>query len=544
MPYGNHEYSEIEVLKSAPEKPPSQPPWNNFFDAEGNLVLKNLDTGEKTSVKDLEKPVDPVFLRFATEAEQLSASMTVSTTSGQEKPRNSLFNLTRPVFIKRATFREKKTTPKGSGYVKVMTKKLQAEFENLFLVQALRAHVGPIWALKVNPKGTLLASGGQDAILRVWILSVEGNAAKAFKEEDYMKAFSECNIHDWKKKTAFPEKSFSSSGTYSAASSSKDANGKNDVETGMETREVAIQSKYRKQVLRPYPLREYSGHKLDILDVAWSKNDFLLSASMDKTVRLWHPSLLEALRKFQHNDFITTVSFHPLDERIFISGSLDEKIRLWGIAEKKVLAYKGNLGLVTACAISPDGKHLLVGTYKGQCKALLLSHEEGNHKIEYLSEVEVRSRRGKNSKASKISGICFKPHSKEFLVSSNDCRLRCYELDTLNRTCKYMGHRNLCSQIHPSYSDDGDYVICGSEDRQVYLWNTDPSQVIENNGKSEQNEWCEHFYAHDSIVSVAIFAPKVKATDDSKRERASAIGRVIITAGYSGEVRIFENVNL
>jgi len=38
----------------------------------------------------------------------------------------------------------------------------------------------------------------------------------------------------------------------------------------------------------PKPLVVFSGHTSDILDCAWSKNLFLLSASSDKTCRLWH----------------------------------------------------------------------------------------------------------------------------------------------------------------------------------------------------------------------------------------------------------------
>ena len=38
-------------------------------------------------------------------------------------------------------------------------------------------------------------------------------------------------------------------------------------------------------VFDPHPLRSYSGHTGDILDVAISKNNFVLTSSMDKTVR-------------------------------------------------------------------------------------------------------------------------------------------------------------------------------------------------------------------------------------------------------------------
>ena len=39
---------------------------------------------------------------------------------------------------------------------------------------------------------------------------------------------------------------------------------------------------------------------------------------------------------FQHIDFVTAIGFHPKNDKFFISGSLDGKIRLWNIPDKKV----------------------------------------------------------------------------------------------------------------------------------------------------------------------------------------------------------------
>ena len=41
------------------------------------------------------------------------------------------------------------------------------------------------------------------------------------------------------------------------------------------------------------------------------QNYFILSSSMDKTVRLWHISRRECLCCFQHIDFVTAIAFHP-----------------------------------------------------------------------------------------------------------------------------------------------------------------------------------------------------------------------------------------
>lgn len=69
------------------------------------------------------------------------------------------------------------------------------------------------------------------------------------------------------------------------------------------------------------PVRQYHGHCEDILDVSWSTTGgFLLSASLDKTVRLWHLTQPDCLRTFEHSDFVTSVQFHPTDAQRFVSG--------------------------------------------------------------------------------------------------------------------------------------------------------------------------------------------------------------------------------
>jgi hypothetical protein len=70
------------------------------------------------------------------------------------------------------------------------------------------------------------------------------------------------------------------------------------------------------------PVRCYLGHTEDVLCLSWSPaGSFLLSGSLDKTVRLWHLSQPGCLREFPHSDFVTSVQFHPTDAQRFVSGA-------------------------------------------------------------------------------------------------------------------------------------------------------------------------------------------------------------------------------
>ena len=113
---------------------------------------------------------------------------------------------------------------------------------------------------------------------------------------------------------------------------------------------------------------------------------------------------VECLGCFQHSDFVTAICFHPKDDRFFLSGSLDSKLRLWSIPDKKVSLWNAVGGaeynLITAASFCLNGKLCVAGTYDGRC--LFYDSE----KLKYHTQIQVK---GKRKKGKKISGIISMP---------------------------------------------------------------------------------------------------------------------------------------
>lgn len=312
-----------------------------------------------------------------------------------------------------------------------------------------------IWATEFSKDGKYLAAAGQDKKLRVWQVICSAEDREAIEAEGGQD---------------------------------------HDPENGV---------KLNTPVCQPRLYREYDGHTSSILDLSWSKNNFLLSSSMDKTVRLYHISRTECLCAFKHNDFVTSIQFHPRDDRFFLAGSLDSKLRLWSIPDKTVAFWAQAPDMVTAVAFTPDGKTAIAGCLNGVCN---IYDTEG---LKAHSQIHVRSARGRNAKGSKITGIdtitmpSGNPNGDvKLLITSNDSRIRLYNLRDRSLEIKFRGNENTSSQIHASFSDDGKYVICGSEDRKVYIWPTGPVEK-----QDPEKRPVEVFEAHSAIVTTAILAP-------------------------------------
>lgn len=330
------------------------------------------------------------------------------------------------------------------------------ELTALYMRQEIQAHQGSIWIMKFSLDGHYLASAGQDRIINVWqVLESERKFdASADKPDDSVSnAYVTVN--------GSPE-------LLSLHESLVDKKKRGKVTSGRKssTMDCALlpESVF---LLSEKPVCSFEGHMDDVLDLSWSQNQYLLSSSMDKTVRLWYMPSKSCLRVFSHNDYVTCIQFNPVDDRYFISGSLDKKVRIWSIPDRQVVDWTDLHEMVTAACYTPDGQGALVGTNKGNCH---LYNTSGN-KLQEETQIDVQKKK-KKSRGKKITGFQFAPgNSRKVLITSADSRIRVF--DGVDLVQKYKGFRNTNSQITASFTANGKYVISASEDSYVYVWNYD-----------------------------------------------------------------------
>ncbi|XP_033214457.1 WD repeat-containing protein 44 [Belonocnema kinseyi] len=418
------------------------------------------------------------------------------------------------------------------------------EFCNLQHVQDLSGeHVGPVWCMKFSACGRLLATAGQDKVLRIWVL----RDAFTYFQDMRTKYNAEKVSPTPSQESLVSQQSMEDPSVIASAFSEIEGT---------------------KCPFMPKPFCTYTGHTSDLLDVSWSKNYFVLSSSMDKTVRLWHISRKECLCCFQHIDFVTAIVFHPRDDRYFLSGSLDGKLRLWNIPDKKVAVWNevdGQTKLITAANFCQNGKFAVVGSYDGRC--IFYNTDQ----LKYHTQIHVRSTRGKNSTGRKISGIEPMPGEDKILVTSNDSRIRLYDLRDLNLSCKYKGYVNVSSQIKASFSPDGQYIVSGSENQCIYIWKTNHDYSKFSSVRRDRNDFWEGIKAHNAVVTCAVFAPnpdtiikQIEAREqlenkadpksvDSVSANATPVdpvveqrtkgcgGHVLVSADFNGCIKVFLN---
>ncbi|XP_023298493.2 WD repeat-containing protein 44 [Lucilia cuprina] len=410
------------------------------------------------------------------------------------------------------------------------TNKGPYEFTKLQHVQDLSGeHTGAVWCMKFSSCGRLLATAGQDKVLRIWVLK---DAYPFFQ--------------DMRTKYNADQKSSPTPSQESLVSQ----------HSAEEAIAMATAAEKCTGPFMPKSFCTYIGHTSDLLDVSWSKNYFILSSSMDKTVRLWHISRKECLCCFQHIDFVTAIAFHPRDDRYFLSGSLDGKLRLWNIPDKKVALWNevdGQTKLITAANFCQNGQFAVVGSYDGRC--IFYNTDQ----LKYHTQIHVRSTRGKNRIGRKISGIEPMPGEDKILVTSNDSRVRLYDLRDLNLSCKYKGYLNASSQIKASFSHDGKYIIAGSENQCIYIWKTNHDYSKLSSVRRDRSDFWEGIKAHNATVTCAIFAPHPEAIikpepDEISHEKQTnnqpdplveqhkkGCGYVMVSADFNGAIKVFIN---
>lgn len=367
---------------------------------------------------------------------------------------------------------------------------------------------GPGWCASFSQDGRFLATAGESGCLEIWavapssrVLHPNGVVTLPAQEETICTHFS--------------------FGDVKLASDSNDSDGSRlrFIGTGPE---LATNL----EILSKEPIQRYTDHDADVIDLSWSHTNFLLTASLDKSVRLYHHTKSECLHLFKHANLVASVDFHPSDDRYFISGGVDKKLRLWDVTSGRVKEWAQSPSVITTVRFSPDGKYACAGLFRGQ--VYWYSVDDG---LKYYTQIACRNRSGKHRQGKKVTGISFvraerddwlstsaNPpmttpdcedseighsiakklshsgrevaarlstlrgngakapdalrYTERMLVSTNDSRLRLYNLNDFCLIRKYKGNSNLSMQIRARVSESGSHIACGSETGQVFIWET------------------------------------------------------------------------
>lgn len=217
------------------------------------------------------------------------------------------------------------------------------------------------------------------------------------------------------------------------------------------------------------------GHGGGLSDVTWSRDGRMVAtASDDNTLRLWdaeHGTCLRILRGHTHYAFCCCFSAAG---NLLASGSFDETIRVWDVHTGRCIkVIPGHSDPVTSVHFCNDQENPLLASASfdgisriwhasyGRClKSLVDGH---NHPMSFVR---------------------FTPNARFVLTSSLDpispalC-LWDYNAKKVKKT--YSGHTNLRFSLQAAFvvndPDHKKYVVSGSEDHHVYIWDLNTRTV-------------------------------------------------------------------
>ncbi|KAL7547184.1 hypothetical protein ACHAWF_016593 [Thalassiosira exigua] len=410
-----------------------------------------------------------------------------------------------------------------------------SSFNPMLLIRTVPdAHKGPAWCASFSLNGRYLATAGEDGNVCIWAVSPKSK---------YMHPNGIANNQPPEtQKEMRPDQEK----TDDIKETTSDENQNDATTPPLQFIGTGLALATDLEILSSDPIQRFKDHTADVIDLSWSHTNFLLSASLDSTVRLYHFSKPGCLHLFKHANLVASVAFHPHDDRLFISGGIDKKLRLWDITDGRVKDWAQSPDVITAARFTPDGRYAVAGLFHGQ-----VYFYDMNNRLKYYTQIACRNRSGKNRMGKKVTGISFirgerddwvqakqksapeqvesssqdnhgstltrlsgtgkdvaklmtsafrhkasraeaLRYTERMLVSTNDSRVRLYGLNDFQLVRKYKGHTNCSMQIRARNSESGSHIVSGSESGHVFIWD-----LLDKNRPKKSNVSLKVHQSHD-----------------------------------------------
>ncbi|MEG4170956.1 MULTISPECIES: TIR domain-containing protein [unclassified Microcoleus] len=202
----------------------------------------------------------------------------------------------------------------------------------------------------------------------------------------------------------------------------------------------------------------WTGHQEEVSSVAWSADGkTIASGGGDGWIRLWNTSGKPIAQPFKGHEGapIRSVEF-SFNGRVIVSGGWDGTISLWDLGGNPLLGHPliGHVGAVTSVALSPDGKTIFSSDDKGTIR---LWDRDGYLIGQPFTGHEKR-----------VYSAAWSPDGKTIVTGSKDNTIRLWKTDGNPIGQPFKGHTDTVSSV--AWSPDGKTIVSGSYDKTLRLW--------------------------------------------------------------------------
>jgi WD40 repeat protein len=259
-----------------------------------------------------------------------------------------------------------------------------------------------------------------------------------------------------------------------------------------------------------------SGHKNEVLEVAFSPNgELLASSSLDRTVKLWHTdgSLKTTLRG--HNSLVMGLAFFPNGDAI-ATASNDGTVKLWRLDGTLLKTLRGHQDSVWEVAISSDGQTIASSSWDGTIK---LWHRDG-------TEIASWKAHEKGTFA-----LAFTPDNRYLVSGGWDGTVKLWKPDG-SLVATFQGHDFAVYDV--AVSPDGETIASASWDKTVKLWGFQGKHLKTLTGHEAQ-VWSVAFSPDGKFLASASSDRTVKIwqRDGTKLEELHGNGGELFSVAFS-----------
>ncbi|XP_011061532.1 PREDICTED: jouberin-like [Acromyrmex echinatior] len=259
----------------------------------------------------------------------------------------------------------------------------------------------------------------------------------------------------------------------------------------------------------------FLGHKAFVYSLNWSSDDHcLLSASTDQTARIWdvRNQIVQHIEMLPHPSYVYCAKYGPGNATIVATGCYDRVVRIWvndRRSRKRELnqELEGHEGFVNSMVFQKNGNLItadsvgLIILWTIRIDSKVPSKRTGC----ILRKIKIREIEGVV-----INTIVLHPLESRLLVHSRDNGLRMLDLATGVVLQKYKRLNNQRIQLKACISPCGGFVICGSEDSVLNIWNLETGKLVAKYTNDERNSakiivTCVDYHPYDHVLAYSIF---------------------------------------